>query len=80
MQLLEKLERKEVDRLRAAGKDVMHNIVEAPASRVIGQLLSVAGRVGQDGLVVLAQVKVLFRKGVHNWVNLDDGGVDAMRH
>ena len=54
VQLLEKLESKEINGLGAAGKDVVHNVVEARAGRVVGQLLGVAARVGQDGLVILS--------------------------
>lgn len=80
VQALQKLKRKEVDGFRAAGKDVVHNVVEACAVLGVGQLLGVPSGVRQHRLIVLGEVKVFLGKRVHHGVNLDDGGVDAVRH
>ena len=76
-QPLQKVRRKERNRLRSARKYVMDDVV-VPCRPVRHRLVGKVKRVPDDCRVVGGQAKVLCRVGVHDRVDFDNGGVDAV--
>lgn len=77
-QLADEVEGEELDRLGAAGEDVVHDVVEAGGG-CLGQGCGVAHGVLQHRRAVLLEVKVLDGEVVDDRVDLDNRRLDAVR-
>lgn len=78
-QIVEEFDGEKLGWLGASGEDVVDDVV------VLGRggclcFLDEVGCVLDGGNVVWWKVEVLSCEFVHNWVNLNDGGLDAVLH
>lgn len=80
MEVLEKLERKQRNRLSTARENVVDDVVKPPRRLVGGQTGRVSYGVLDHGRVIARELEVLARELVDDRVQLDNGGVDAMGH
>ena len=78
VQTLQELDGEKIDGLRAAGEDVMHNVVVLGGRGFLGAT-DEDRRIFNGGNVVGRKVKVFQSELVHDGVDLHDGGFDAVR-
>lgn len=73
MKVLDELDCEEVSGLGAASEHVVYDIVVS-----MSVVLDERGGIVDDGDKCARQVKVFLRKGVHNGIKFDYGGIDSV--
>jgi hypothetical protein len=80
VEVLQELEGEEGDRLGAASKDIVNDVVIAGFALVRGHPRGVGSRVFNDGGVVARELEVLGGKLVNHRVEFDHSRVNAVGH
>lgn len=80
IQTLEEFQGEQLDWLGASGEDVVHDVVVLDRLDSLPGALHKIDSVLDGGDVVGRHVEILLSELVHDRVQLDDGGVDSVRH